>query len=303
MALANAGEGVDDANFDREFADSIRDRVHHFATLATDPPATRSEPRRVDDWFRSRLQEIIAATTEHMEATRFRSALKTGFFDLQSAWRWYERRTDGTPHEEVLDAYVTTQTRLLTPFVPHVAEEIHEARGGTGFAVDQPWPTVDEELVDEQAQAGEAFVRSVLDDAQEILQVTDIDPTRVIAYTAPAWKTTVYRTALDLALDDELEMGRLMDEAMGDEDVREHKKRAPDLAQELVQDLATLGEDELERRRVELDEHRLLSESEEFLGGELGAPVEVYAADADEAPDPSDKARHARPRRPAIYVE
>jgi leucyl-tRNA synthetase len=302
MTLANAGEGVDDANFDLEFAEQVTGRLERFHELATDPPGTRAGDRRVDDWFRSALQERLEAVREHMEATRFRSALKAGWFDLQRLWNWYLRRAEDAPQEDVLETYVDVQTRVLTPFAPHLAEEIHEARGGDGLALDAPWPEPDPDLRDREAEAAEAFVQDVLDDVREILQVTGIDADRVILYTAPDWKQVLHDEALDLAREDALGMGALMDQAMGEPEVREHKDAAPDLARDLVDDLANLGEEELDRHGIPIDERAVLEEAEGFLAREVDAEVEVHDGGDPDAPDPGGKAGDAAPRRPGIYV-
>ena len=52
-----------------------------------------------------------------------------------------------------------------------------------------------------------------------------------------------------------------------------------------------------------IDELSYLSGVVGFLGAELGCQVSVFSADDPEKEDPLNKAKHAQPRRPAIFIE
>jgi leucyl-tRNA synthetase len=316
LALVNAGEGVDDANFDREFAATIERRVqqwHAFAKRAvTGEESTRKDRAPVDDWFTSVIQRHVATARAAMDETMFRSAFKTAFYDLPREWAWYVKRA-GAPHENVLREYVDVTTRMLTPFIPHVAEDVHHAAGKTGFAIDAAYPEPREDAVNASAEAAEAFVRSTLEDAKEILKVTGITPEAVTFYTAPAWKRKVYAITADLALatDGRVDQGTVMKNVMQHPEIRERKKEVPKVAQEAVKSVTKYAREELERQRdAPFKEDATLNAAKDFLARDLAAAagvkgdvtVRVHAADARELEDPAGKARHALPGRPAIYI-
>ena len=304
FALAFAGEGVDDANFDRDIAAKAGRQLRAWVELATEPMKTRDGPlTSVDRWFHQTMDRLVEETRQNMEETNFRSALKTGFHDLQREWSWYARRAGGEPHREVAQRFLRVQNALLTPFVPAVASEVHDANGWQGHAIDTPWPQP-VGAPDPAIEEGEAFVRNLLDDIRNILKVTKIEPKRIVLTTAPEWKRAFHRLAIGLAREKQLVVPNLMKLAMADTDIKaKGTKEAPKMAQDAQKAYANLGAAELDARSVELDETRILQESVPFLRAEFGCDVVVQRADDEALQGPPEKVRFAQPRKPAVFVE
>ena len=300
--VANAGDGVDDPNLDKGFAAAIRERLVDWYGFATRSHATRSDARTIDAWFRSTLHRAVAATTASMEAMNYKTAFRTGFFDLQTAWAWYLRRSENRPHAEVLSQFIEAQTKLLAPFTPHLCEEIWQRLGHTGFLSSAPYPRADSSRVDVAAEAGEALLQATLADVREILRVTRLRPKRVVIYIAPAWKQRVRALALELARSGPVSMNVLMERSLAEPGMRERAKDVAGYAKQVVEGLRGTRPEEAARSPV-LDETALFHESAAFLQRELGARVEVVAADDPGRWDPAKRADHAVPGRPAIYVE
>lgn len=305
FALASAGEGVDDANFDREIAIQAQRRLRTWIEFATGEPvdARDGEPTTVDKWFLGTIDRLVEETRENMAQTNFRSALKTGFYDLQREWNWYQRRAGGKPHTSVVERYLRVQNAMLTPFVPHVAEEVHAHHKWGGLAIDAayPEPTGAHDLAVDQA---EGFVRDVLDDVRNILKVTKMEPKKLVITTAPSWKRAFHEKAIELAKAKDLKIPLLMKAAMADETIRaKGGKDAPKLAADAVKTLANLGAADLDARAIPLDEAHILTESAEFLRNEFNCEIVVQNADQDDLYDPASKARFANVRKPAIYME
>lgn len=305
FALAFAGEGVDDANFDRDVASKAHRQLRGWLENATaDTPTRGGELTTVDRWMHATLDRLVAETRENMEQTMFRSAIKTGFFDLQREWSWYVRRAGGTPHADVLARYLRVQNALLTPFVPAIAEEVHAHHGWDGLAIDAPYP-VPSGAAAPDVEESERFVRDLLDDVRNILKVTKIEPKRIVLTTAPAWKQRFHEIALGLARDKQLTVPNMMKAAMADADVRaKGAKDAPKMAQDYAKSYANLGESELAARGLAIDETAVLRESAGFLRTEFsGADIVVQNADDPALDDPAGKSRFAQVRKPAVFIE
>jgi leucyl-tRNA synthetase len=302
-ALTFAGEGVDDANFDRDVAAKAGRLLRGWVELATGDPETREGAlSTVDRWFLGTLDRLVAETRQNMEEANFRSAIKTGFHDVQREWSWYVRRAGGTPHQQVWDRFSRVQNALLTPIVPAVACEVHEARGWPGSALDVAYP-VPAGAADPALEESERFVRDLLDDVRNILKVTKIVPKQMALTTAPAWKRRFHELAVDLARRKELTVPAMMKAAMADPDIRaKGAKDAPKLAADAVKALANLGEAELAARGLALDEAAILRESVPFLRAEFGCEVLVQGADDPGLDDLGGKARFANVRKPAVYI-
>ncbi|MCK4971164.1 MAG: class I tRNA ligase family protein, partial [Thermoplasmata archaeon] len=305
FTLALGGEGVDDPNWDSETARTTTKRFQAWLDFVkTNKGKGREDRLAIDDWFEAVMNRTLAITREHFENFRFRSAIKVGYFDLQAHMRWYNRRCQGEPNRELLDHAMTLQTQILSPIVPHMAEEAWEILDKEGMVFESSLPEAQE--ADERADralAGEQLLISTLDDIREILRITDIQPDLIRLYTTPGWKRVLHGIAVELDAREELEMGTLMKAAMSDPEVRPHSKAVPPFAQQLIKELPRTGPDVIERIAALPDEDVFLEENRPFLEEQTGASMIIVQADAPELVDPANKARQAIPGRVAIYVE
>jgi leucyl-tRNA synthetase len=166
FTLTLGGEGLDDPNWDPEIADGALKRFASWLEFVGESRGRgRKDRRAIDDWFEAVLSETLATARADYDSFRFRSALKAGYFDLQASLRWYLRRCGGEPNAELLDRTMAVQTQLLSPVVPHLAEEAWQLQGREGLvalsSLPEPGP------VSEAARgaiAGEDLLVSTLED-------------------------------------------------------------------------------------------------------------------------------------------
>ncbi len=302
LTVANAGDGLDDPNVDLDFAETAMDRLQDWVRFATAKHPTRRERHGIDAWFLSVLNRTVQATRTAMEDMNYKVALRHGYFDLQSAWSWYLRRSENRPQTDCARRFIEVQTKILAPFTPHMAEEIWHRNGGAGFVVAAAYPDAKVEEIDPQAEAAEGLLQSILTDIREILKVTGIAPKRMALYTAPSWKVSVHEVARELAAQGALAMNVLMEKALAQPGMRDRAKEVAAYGKQVA--------DELKHARVEhldrfgsVDEFAMFRENAHFLAKELGVKVDVFHADDPRRWDPSNKAERAVPGRPAIYLE
>jgi leucyl-tRNA synthetase len=282
FTLALGGEGLDDPNMDAEIAKAAPRRFHALLEFIEEHHGKGREERlAIDDWFQAVMNTTLAKVRGHYDEFRFRTALKVGYFDSQAHMRWYIRRCGGEPNRDVLDQAMALQVQVLSPVVPHLAEEAWEVLGRQGMVCDSrlPEPVPADERA-RRAMAGEQMLISTLDDIREILRITGIDAKVVRLYTASQWKRAVHRHAIDLHSRGELDMGALMGAAMADEAVRTNKKDVPPFAQKLVMELPRTAPETVDRISSLEDEDEFLKENREFLEREIGCRVEVQSADS-----------------------
>ena len=302
LMVANGGDGLDDPSLDADFAGTAETRLREWLRFSTAKHATRRDRHGIDAWFLSVLNRAVLATRTAMEDMNYKVALRHGYFDLQSAWSWYLRRSEGRPLAECLRRFIEVQTKLLAPFAPHTMEEIWHRTGGTGHVVQSPYPEGQEAEIDPKAEAAERMLQSTLEDIREILKVTGITPKRVALYVAPEWKGRVHALAWDLSKEGPLRMNVLMEKALALPGMRERAKDVAAYAKPLAEALKHTRADEVERFGA-IDELALFRENAAFLGKELHAKVEAFRADDPRRWDPAKRAERATPGRPAIYVE
>lgn len=271
------------------------------------PEVDRPKLRIPDRWILSRLQDHILKATEALEDFETRKASQHAFFFLMQDLRWYLNRTERDETRSwVLKKVLNSWIRLLSPFTPHLCEEVWHQMGEKGFVSTAEWPEVEEEFVDKVAEYSEEFIQSLRDDITKILEVTEIERPKVIClYLAQDWKRDAYRIALDkIRGEGKLELGELIEEARGElpevpgDEMASFIKRAVDELRSMPEDKRTV----LSEKRP--DESEIISNATEFIRNQFNAEkVEVYDADDPKRYDPEDRANRSIPFKPAIFVE
>ena len=300
--LLNSAEPWQDYDWRGDRVGNTRDRLDRFwdraqGIIDRDVPAD-PDLAQIDRWLLSKLQQTIVEVTDSLDQFETRSASQTAFYRFEDHLKWYRRRTDlDRPGAAwTLREVLRTRLRLLAPFVPFLANDLHEQLTGQP-ADDADWPEPDEDLRSPVVEARERLVVDTTDDINDIVDVTGTDPDRIRLYVAPDWKRTVFETVREVGPD----VGAVMSEVMQEEGLRERGNAVNDLAQELVEFVRERGEDELAALAA-VDERAVYEDAADFFAREFDATVEVYAADEDPE-DPAGKAGDAVPFRPAIHIE
>lgn len=88
LALADAGDGVEDANFVEMMAEAGLLRLYTFLEWTREMLATRDSLRKgaftfSDNVFDKEINMSIEVTQQHYEEMKYKEALRTGFFEFQ----------------------------------------------------------------------------------------------------------------------------------------------------------------------------------------------------------------------------
>jgi leucyl-tRNA synthetase len=301
--LLNAAEPWQDYDWRAEQVDSVRAQLERFWARAgeiIDEPGPEEPPElsTADRWLLSRLQRTVAEVTEALDGSETRTASQAAFYDFEEDLRWYRRRTDRSRPAArwTLQEVLETRLRLLAPFVPFLANELHERLTGTP-AEDALWPEVDDALLDRGVEAAETQVKRLVDDIQGIQQslrnadeaVPEADPDRIRVTVAADWKQSVFETVAEIGAD----QGAVMGEVMQDPDLRERGDAVNGLVSELVGFARGRDADTLDAL-AGLDEATIYADAASFLETEFDAEV-VVERETDDA--------GAVPFRPSIDLE
>jgi leucyl-tRNA synthetase len=302
--LMNSAEPWQDYDWRDDQVETTQDQLQGFwrraqDVIETDAPDTRPDLAQADRWLLARLQETVDAVTEAMESFETRTASQAAFYNLEEDLRWYRRRRDlDAPGARwTLRHVLETRLKLLAPFTPFMANELHEELTGEP-AEDATWPAVDDAFVDESVLVEERLVEDLTADVNDIVDVTDTDPDTIRVYAAADWKYDVLDTVRDVGSD----VGQVMSEVMSDPDLREKGDAVNDLAQDLVAFVRERDADSLDALEA-VDERGVYENAAGFLAREFDATVDVYVENDDAVVDPADKADRAQPYRPAVHIE
>ncbi|KAM8764836.1 leucine--tRNA ligase, cytoplasmic [Rhynchonycteris naso] len=180
LALADAGDTVEDANFVEAMADAgilrlytwvewVKEMVANRDSLRSGPASTFN-----DRVFASEMNAGIIKTDQNYEKMMFKEALKTGFFELQAAKDKYRELAIEGMHRDLVFQFIEVQTLLLAPFCPHVCEHIWTLLGKPDSVMNASWPVV--------GPVDEVLIRS----SQYLMEVAHDLRLRLKNYTMPA---------------------------------------------------------------------------------------------------------------------
>ncbi|XP_073727262.1 leucine--tRNA ligase, cytoplasmic [Misgurnus anguillicaudatus] len=156
LALADAGDTVEDANFVEAMADAgilrlyawvdwVKEMIANQNNLRTGPADTFN-----DRVFVSEMYSSIIKTEQHYERMMYKEALKSGFFEFQAAKDKYRELAIEGMHRDLVFRFIEYQTLLLAPICPHLCEHTWTLLGKTSSVMKASWPTagpVDEILI------------------------------------------------------------------------------------------------------------------------------------------------------------
>ncbi len=128
-----------------------------------------------DRWLLAKLNRLIKEVTSALEIYELhRAARALWTFIQEDLSRWYirlVRRRTWVEEEDpsktavyfVLYKTFMCLTRLLAPFMPHLAERIHLDLGGKGSVHEQDWPKPDPRFTDPELEESMEIVRKIVE--------------------------------------------------------------------------------------------------------------------------------------------
>ena len=310
LAIISSAELLQDADFNMESVVGIQSKL---LSLLDECSRLKNDPisglEAEDKWILSKSQKMIAQVTESIEKMRLREALHDILFSFESDLSWYNKRVQAKGREDttgILFQINSARVAMLSPFAPHIAEEMWQQLGYSGVVSKYDWPTYSKNDVDATSIQSENLLKGTIDDIANILKVTKITPQKITIYVnSDSMKSKVYRKVLGIMVGGQNNMGVVMKELIADPETTEAKKM-PDYIQKVIKDLHSESE-EIKQMKLEsdsFDEKEFLSSELSSIGKkEFGVEITVYSASDADIYDPKGKARHARPFKPAILIE
>ena len=342
LALADAGDGLDDANFASETADNailrltteetfIRDVVENSKSGST---YRAGEFNFHDRAFRAKLRRAAALADEAYAAMRYRDVLKSGFFELQGArdvYREAMKKTNNEMHIDLLTMYIETLLVCMSPVCPHFCD-YHWRRtlGREGHVMDAPWPTFayagsdsDDMLLRE-----EQYVSDLATGIRQLMlrgskkkkkggkkkapepepETPKVPKARVyIGLSYPQWKQKLLTILGDWfnkdgSIDQKTAMKRLKATLAEDDELKKLTKSCMQTASFVIGESKTMG-----ARAFELsspfDQAKLLADNIDFVKASAGVEeVDIVIVDEDIA-ESNRKASQAVPGRPSYEMQ
>ncbi|CAG8548822.1 11572_t:CDS:10 [Diversispora eburnea] len=131
ITLADAGDAIEDANFEESTANAAILRLFNLKEWCEeqiknqDNLRTGSKDSFHDRAFENEINKLILQTEKAYDDALYRDALKYGFYELQTARDWYREVTmqEGM-HKDLILRWIQVHALLIAPIVPHWSEYI-----------------------------------------------------------------------------------------------------------------------------------------------------------------------------------
>ncbi|MDP7198797.1 MAG: leucine--tRNA ligase [Candidatus Woesearchaeota archaeon] len=235
-----------------------------------------------DKHLASKLQQTLQAVSNHLETFEHNFAVQK-LMEITNFFYQHKSRIS----EKARNNSLATFSQIISPFAPHLAEELWEGLGNKTLVSLARWPRYNERLVKLEFDAEDALIDAVGADVAKVVELTKIQPKKITLFVAAPWKRTLYAELKEL-MKDTRDVGKIMQSLMSGK-LKPHGQAIAKMVPKLVsspQRIPAIIFDEKQER--------------EFLEGlQLEAEVMVVA----EEKASHDKAKQALPGKPAILVE
>lgn len=148
LALAGAGDAVEDANFMEVMAEAGLLRLYTFMEwvkemiVAKDTMRSGTARTLSDNVFISDMNKAIQETEAFYKKMLFKEAIRTGFFEFQALRDKYRELELEGLHRDLVFQFIRTQTLMLSPICPHICEHIWGLLGNKESIMHASWPVV-----------------------------------------------------------------------------------------------------------------------------------------------------------------
>jgi len=309
LTILISAELLQDADFNVEAINGIKNKLESMYENSTKTKAEKiPELEPEDKWILSMLQNLALNVSQSMDKIRLREALHHILYDFDSELQWYLKRTKSkqrTNISGILHKILSSRVLMLSPFAPHIAEEIWEKLGNSELASKSAWPSSVGIEIDSKSIQTETLLKSIIEDINNILKVTKISPKKITVYTAEQWKSKAYNSILKNVLDGQTNIGIIIKSLIANKETEQIKKD-PDFVKKTLNDI--LSEPvELRKGRMnigQIDEKQIISsELSSLVKNDYNVELSVFSESDSEKYDPKNKAKAARPFKPAILIE
>jgi len=229
----------------------------------------------------NKINKTIKAVTEAIESFQYPKAVIAVIEALDAF------------SEGITKEHYEALLKLISPFCPHVAEEMWHRIKNKDFVSIADWPSCDESKIDSKMDAIDALVESTRADINAVRKLTNMEKiNKITLIVSPGWKYELY-AKLKSEMEKSRNPGDILKALMAT-DLKRHGQDITRIVPAVVKDPSKLPATILDEK-VELG---ALEAAASKLSEEFGAKIEIVAAEKSK----EAKARNAAPGKPAIVL-
>ncbi len=136
------------------------------------------ENKKPDERTLNKMHRTIKSVNENIDNFHYNKAVVNfyGYVD-------YLSKLEKIPKEAL-----ETLLLLMTPFTPHLCEELWSKLGNKGFISLEKWPKFDSKKINEKIEKEEALIENTVADIRNVLKIVKIKAKKVYLYVLPKEK-------------------------------------------------------------------------------------------------------------------
>jgi len=240
-----------------------------------------------DKFVLSKMHITIKDVTQNINNFKYNIAIGS-IMEFVNALQKYNEK-----NKEVFGECIKNLILLLSPFTPHISEELWNKLKLKGFASLQKWPSYDESKIDVEAETLEDSLDRTKKDIYSVIELAKIDkPSRIRIFIADSWKYDFIRK-LKKKIEKTRNVGEII-KSFAKSDLDIYIKEISKMVPKLVKDETKLPKVVVDRNK----EINYLKNSLDDFKQEFDCDVELIDGKSEE-----EKAKQAMPGKVAILIE
>lgn len=132
------------------------------------------KPEKTSEKLESKLHKTIKEITSDIEELKYNFAI----IKLKNLFEYFSKEKVDKEAAEIF-------LKLLSPFCPHIAEELWHKLGNKSFISLESWPKADESKINPQYEKQEQYEKQLIEDIKHIIKITNKKPKKIFIYCIP----------------------------------------------------------------------------------------------------------------------
>ncbi|MEM3815195.1 MAG: leucine--tRNA ligase [Candidatus Micrarchaeia archaeon] len=132
----------------------------------------------INKWGEAIFAKRLKMIETELERYEIRNAASIAFFEIKNDIQWLKSR-GGNVSKELLGNWL----KILSPFIPHTAEEYWHKLGNNTLISSEKWPVVGEP--DQSILKAEEEIRTIVDDLNNLTRIMKEKKTKLYIYSIP----------------------------------------------------------------------------------------------------------------------
>jgi len=242
----------------------------------------------------SRFERYVREAGAALEKMELRDYSHIVIYHIPNLINQLKKRLSEKNLNSVYALILEPWVKMLSPIVPHLAEELWSKLDKNNFLSLESWPEPDQSKINLQAEAAEETIYNTLADINQVLKLTKKQhPEKITLFLAADWKYS-FIAELRKYLQETRNVGEIIKKLLIPE-LKPHIKDIAALVPKFVKDPAKLPEYDLDQA----SEISALKESKSLIKEEFKSEIKIVKEEDSQ----ETKAKQALPGKPAILIK